>query len=140
MTRHADMKDRGSDDWLDLTWSAWMPLMAAHPLALAQLPSGPGIYRIRRAGSSHNVCWIGPAPNGVRETVERLSRQVHLPVQPYDDPTSPAVHLWQEATTNSIHFEVSGAEAHSGTLCHFAGTPAAVWNQIELMHRTGRDR
>ena len=40
----------------------------------------------------------------VRETVERLSRQVHLPVRPYDDPASPALALWlAEGITHEGH-------------------------------------
>jgi hypothetical protein len=31
----------------ELRWSAWMPLNAAHLLALQQLPEAPEIFRIR---------------------------------------------------------------------------------------------
>jgi hypothetical protein len=93
--------------WMGLHWSAWMPLMAAHPLALAQLPSFPGVYRVRRAGSRHELLWIGWADEGVRQTVERLARQVYLPVEPYDDPQHPARRLWL-ARRLGTGFEVSG--------------------------------
>lgn len=96
-------------DWLGLRWSTWMPLMAAHPLALAQLPSEPGIYRIRRADLPHRLLWLGWEERGVRETVERLCRQVHLPVEPYDDPRSPALALWRLRSRRGAAFEVSGA-------------------------------
>jgi hypothetical protein len=99
----------GSRDWLELHWSAWMPLMAAHPLALAQLPSAPGVYRIRRAGTARELLWVGWARGGIREAVERLSRQVHLPIEPYDDPTGPALTLWRARMTDAVSFEVSGA-------------------------------
>lgn len=95
--------------WMGLRWSAWMPLMAAHPLALAQLPSEPGLYRVRRADSRDRLGWIGWAERGVREVVERLSRQIHLPVQPFDEPQSPALALWTLRRTSSVTFEVSGA-------------------------------
>ena len=85
-----------------------MPLMAAHPLALVQLPTQRGLYRVRRAGS-RELEWIGWAERGVREVVERLSRQVHLPVQPYDDPTVPAGLLWRMRHQEGASFEVSGA-------------------------------
>jgi hypothetical protein len=94
-------------NWMSLRWSAWMPLMAAHPLALAQLPSPPGVYRVRRTGALE-LEWIGSAVRGVRETVERLSRQVHLPVPPYDDPEAPARLLWV-GRVDGRAFEVSGA-------------------------------
>ncbi|HEX6506435.1 MAG TPA: hypothetical protein VF221_02275 [Chloroflexota bacterium] len=96
--------------WLGLPWTAWMPLMAAHPLALAQLPSGSGLYRIRFAGRDGEILWLGWAESGVRETVERLSRQVHLPVEPYDDPRAPAHLLWTMRRKTRVSFEVSGLE------------------------------
>lgn len=92
---------------MGLRWTAWMPLMAAHPLAMAQLPSEPGLYRIRRVGAAELV-WLGLAERGIRETIERLSRQAHLPVQPFDDPSVPARMLWS-ARSSGASFEVSGA-------------------------------
>jgi hypothetical protein len=90
-----------------------MPLNAAHPLALAQLPQAPGLYRIRRADCPSELEWVGWAERGVREVIERLSRQVHLPVAPYDDPDSPARALWQ-LRRRGISLEVSGAAVESG--------------------------
>jgi hypothetical protein len=98
-----------SRDWLGLRWSAWMPLMAAHPLALAQLPAAPGIYRIRRADPSSELLWAGWARAGVREAVERLARQVYMPVEPYDDPMGPALTLWTARVHATASFQVSGA-------------------------------
>jgi hypothetical protein len=98
-------------DWMGLRWTAWMPLMAAHPLALAQLPSDPGFYRLRRCDMPDQLVWIGWEGRGVRETIERLSRQVHLPVEPYDDPTGPARKLWRLRRDAGASFEVSGAAA-----------------------------
>lgn len=93
---------------MGLRWSAWMPLMAAHPLALAQLPSDAGLYRLRRAGRPGQVLAVFASEHGVRETVERLSRQAHLPLEPYDDPTAPARLLWN-GRRSGLQFEVSGA-------------------------------
>lgn len=83
--------------------------MAAHPLALAQLPGEPGVYRIRRAGTPGEVLWTGWARSGVREAVERLARQVHMPLEPYDDPTGPALSLWRARVYAAASFQVSGA-------------------------------
>jgi hypothetical protein len=102
-------------DWLGLRWSAWMPLMAAHPLALAQLPSAPGVYRVRQAGRPDELVWAGWAQGGIRAAVERLSRQVHMPLQPYDDPTGPALILWQARVRATAGFEVSGAPLDPAT-------------------------
>jgi hypothetical protein len=100
--------------WLGLRWSAWMPLVAAHPLALAQLPSERGLYRIRRAGVQGKLEWIGWAENGVRERVERLSRQVHMPVRPYESADGPALALWELRRARGAAFEVSGAAVVEG--------------------------
>lgn len=95
-------------DWMGYPWTAWMPLMAAHPLGLAQLPSQSGLYRLRRTGGGGRLVWAGWAGRGVREVVERLSRQVHLPVEPYDDPLSPARELLLLRRREGASFEVAG--------------------------------
>ena len=111
MSNLPSVEDSHRRDWLGLAWSAWMPLMAAHPLALAQLPAAPGIYRIRRADSHGELLWIGWARTGVRAAVERLARQVHMPLEPYDDRTGPALSLWKARVHASASFQVSGAPA-----------------------------
>lgn len=102
-----DVAAPSSPAWLGFRWTAWMPLMAAHPLALAQLPSLPGIYRIRRVDRPEELEWIEWEGRGIREVVERLARQVHLPVRPYDDPGSPAMRLW-DLRRAGMSFDVSG--------------------------------
>lgn len=94
-------------------WTAWMPLMAAHPLALAQLPSVPGLYRVRQSGERQRLEWVGWEGRGIRQTVERLARQVHLPVEPYDDPSAPAHRLWT-LRQKGASFEVCGAPVTLG--------------------------
>jgi hypothetical protein len=117
-------------DWLGHRWTAWMPLMAAHPLALAQLPEHAGLYRVRRAGEADRLEWVGWAARGVRAVVERLSRQVHLPIEPYDEPGSPARQLWLLRCQEGLAFEVSGVElalddeagrGRAGALCRVYG-------------------
>lgn len=104
-----DLASPASTEWMGFRWTAWMPLMAAHPLALAQLPSMPGVYRVRRARAPERLEWLGWEGRGIRQTVERLARQVHLPSRPYDDPAGPALHLWQVRQSEHGSFEVSGA-------------------------------
>jgi len=87
--------------------------MAAHPLALAQLPYQSGLYRLRSTSYPDRLVYAGYAEQGIRELVERLSRQVHLPVRPYDDPRGPALHLWVLRRQHGKHFEVSGAAMHA---------------------------
>lgn len=118
-----DARDATGARWLGLSWSAWMPLMAAHPLALAQLPSDAGLLRLRDCRRPEVVSWTGWAPDGVRQTAERLSRQVHLPVAPFDDPAVPALALWRARRATGTSFEVSGAVPPEHA------EPAAVWEQ-----------
>lgn len=86
-----------------------MPLMAAHPLALAQLPAGSGVYRLALADSADRLCAVGWDDVSVRAAVERLSRQVHLPVAPFDDVSGDARQLWQLRRGGAKGFVVSGA-------------------------------
>lgn len=81
--------------------------MAAHPLALAQLPSVAGVYRLRRVDRPGQILGVYPAEAGVRQTVERLSRQTHLPLEPYDDPAAPARLLWR-GRSDGLRYDVSG--------------------------------
>jgi hypothetical protein len=97
-------------DWMGYRWSAWMPLLAAHPLAIAQLPSPPGMYRLRRRELPGRLEYLGWADHGVRETIERLSRQAHMPVEPFDDPRHPARMLWL-LRRQGVVIEVSGTAA-----------------------------
>jgi hypothetical protein len=69
------------------------------------------------------------APAGVRVTVERLSRQVHLPVEPYDN-SGGLVPQLRRLRADGIGIEVSGAE-----LRH---PPTNEW--IERLYRAPLDR
>lgn len=111
-----------------------MPLMAAHPLALAQLPSSRGLYRLRRVDRPQELVWIGWAERGVRETAERLSRQVHLPVEPYDDPRSSARVLWLLRQQEGASYEVSGAALPDGD-----GAACEQAARLEYTSRTSED-
>jgi len=86
-----------------------MPLLAAHPLALQQLPEAPGLFRIRREREDKPLL-VEHAPRGVRQAVDRLARQVRLPVPPATG-SSVAARLWSEHRKSGIGFQVSGAVA-----------------------------
>jgi hypothetical protein len=77
----------------------------------------------------------------VREVVERLSRQIHLPVEPFDDPHSPALALWSLHTGSGASFEVSGA---AQLVCDEDGRAAAQRLQevyrLATMRRDGRKK
>jgi hypothetical protein len=70
---------------------------------------------VRQAGRPNELVWAGWARGGIRAAVERLSRQVHLPLQPYDDPAGPALTLWQARVRAAASFEVSGAPVDPAT-------------------------
>lgn len=103
--------DRG---WLGLEWSAWMPLVAAHPLALQQLPEAPGIFRIRTEREWAFVA-VQPAEHGVRLEVDRLARQIRLAARPASSHEL-ANRLWREYRSRATGFQVSGARAGAGML------------------------
>lgn len=84
-----------------------MPLSAAHPLVLQQLPDGAGLFRIRREGSNE-VMWTGPADDGLRMHIERLARRVRLREPPASDDEL-ANRLWEEMQRTGRDFQVSAA-------------------------------
>lgn len=84
-----------------------MPLSAAHPLALQQLPEGPGYFRLRFEGEAE-AFRVEPAERGVREMVERLARQVRLPEAPAAS-GGLALELWRVHRQDGRGYQVSGA-------------------------------
>lgn len=123
-------------DWHGLRWSAWMPLNAAHPLALAQLTQAPGFYRIRSATRPVELIHVGYAAEGVRERVERLARQVRLAVPPNDTQIPEAVGLWEVHRARSVSVQVSGAaydvaESDADGLLRVIVAEASAWQALE---------
>ncbi len=91
--------------WGGLQWTAWMPLIAAHPLALGQIPEARGFLRVKAVGRT-GLVYVGFVPDGLRFRVERLSRQVSLRLPPSADLA--AVELW-EARRRGWELQVSAA-------------------------------
>lgn len=99
--------------WRGLSWSAWMPLSAAHPLALGQLPESPGFFRLRRVGRSCPF-HVDYAQEGVRQRIERLSRQSSLR-QPPVAKDDLANLLWNDPQRAGRRFQVSAARRVPGS-------------------------
>ena len=88
-------------------WSVWMPLSAAHPLALQQLPEAPGLFRIRDE-RTHHMIYEGTSHLGLRVEIERLSRQIQLP-QPPTNANPLALELWHARHSSGASFQICGA-------------------------------
>lgn len=84
-----------------------MPLAAAHPLALQQLPDSPGFFLIR-SENSQEIMHIGWAKEGLRAYAERLARSVRL-AQPPASHDDLANRLWNEHRRIGSGYQISGA-------------------------------
>jgi hypothetical protein len=91
-----------------------MPLAAAHPLALQQLPESPGLFRIRRERGA-DVFYFGAARAGLRRELERLARQIQLPRRPATTDAL-AVQLWESRQASGVGFQVSGVRCALGEI------------------------
>jgi hypothetical protein len=91
-----------------------MPLAAAHPLALQQLPDATGVFRLRSEGGSETI-YVGAAPHGLRLEIERLARRINLRICPSSS-DSLAVRLWQIHRESGRGFQVSGASVPSAEI------------------------
>lgn len=87
-------------------WEGWVPLAAA--AAGGQLPSRPGLYRVRRVGWS-GLDYLGQTGMGTMTLRKRISmlRGVYWPVMPYRDPHTAAPGLWALRHQAGCDFEVS---------------------------------
>ena len=87
-------------------WEGWAPLAMA--ATGGQLPSRPGLYRIRRVGWS-GLDYLGQTGMGTMTLRKRISmlRGVYGPVMPYRDPHTAAPGLWALRHQTGCDFEVS---------------------------------
>jgi hypothetical protein len=87
-------------------WEGWIPLATA--ATGGQLPSRPGLYRVRRVGWS-GLDYLGQTGTGTMTLRKRISmlRGVYGPVMPYRDPHTAAPGLWALRHQRGCDFEVS---------------------------------
>lgn len=86
-----------------------MPLAAAHPLALQQLPEAPGVFRLIKEGAN-DLLEVGLAEKGLRLEIERLARRIRLAQPPASSDTL-AARLWRLHRREGSSFLISGTRA-----------------------------
>jgi hypothetical protein len=93
----------------NIAWSAWLPLWESW--LGQQLPSVPGLYRIRRLGRD-DLDYIGQTGAGSMTLKKRIGmlRGVYADVMPYRDPHTAGPALWALRQKTGCDFEVSVAE------------------------------
>jgi hypothetical protein len=91
-------------------WSAWLPLEQA--LAEPALSAEPGLYRIRRVGSSE-IDYIGQTGVGIRTRI-RMLRGITGQEMPYRDPHTAGPALWALIHSSGCRFEVAGLPVSEG--------------------------
>jgi hypothetical protein len=84
--------DPAAEDWCNLGWTKWQPLNA--DLARAAAPLSPGVYRIRRAGVTERLTYIGQTGRTLRERLLALANGTHGEQSPFNDTHTAAPHLW----------------------------------------------
>lgn len=77
----------------------------------------------------------------MRQVMERLSRQVHLPVAPYDDPYTDALRLWRLRRESHVEFDVSAAALDvSAEIGERAAEELRMAYRSELPAHAGKDQ
>jgi hypothetical protein len=106
--------------WCGLDWSPWAAFSAKE---LKQLPAGPGVYRVRVAGTDW-LAYVGETGRSVRGRLLDLRRNVAKPDMPFNDPHTAAPGLWAWARDRGFEYECSGASTtlsavdRKGFECH----------------------
>jgi len=85
-------------DWLNLSWSPWVPFSAAKE-EFRFIPKDPGLYRIRPAGKEF-LMYIGETRRTVHERINELRQTLkRKDLMPWNDPhtAAPSLWVWQDA-------------------------------------------
>src|SRR5262249_50841819 len=95
-----------ASDWCDLSWTNWQPLNT--DLVPADAPLSPGIYRIRRAGVTERLTYIGQTGRTLRERLLALANGTHSEQCPCNANTHTAApQLWLLARLDGALLEFS---------------------------------
>jgi hypothetical protein len=95
-----------SATWCGLQWTPWIPFST--PSAFKQLPSSPGLYRIRVI-NGEELFYIGETGRNLRERLGDLRRNTMKDTMPYNDPHTAAPSLWAWRHAEQVAFECSVA-------------------------------
>lgn len=88
-----------------LTWGGWLPLADRAARLLA--PRVPGLYRVRRIGTS-SLAYVGQSSN-LRQRLSQLA-VLYRDEIPFNDPHTAAPCLWVMRTVQGAAFDLSVAE------------------------------
>ncbi|NMB78385.1 MAG: hypothetical protein GYA23_04750 [Methanomicrobiales archaeon] len=93
-----------SREWCDLAWTNWYPFSLASD-RITSLPDGPGLYRIRAAGSPH-LMYIGQTDQSLRRTFSEIRQATARSQMPWSDPhpVCPALWAWKDAKGFTYEF------------------------------------
>ncbi|GHO50828.1 hypothetical protein [Ktedonospora formicarum] len=86
-------------DWCGLSWTDWQPF--SNKEAFRQLPSTPGLYRIRAAGINE-LFYIGETGRDLRGRLGDLRRNTMKPEMPFNDPHTAAPRFGHGGMQNHI--------------------------------------
>lgn len=95
-----------SPTWGELQWTSWKPF--SEPTTFKDLPTSPGIYRIRIV-NGNELFYIGETGRNLRERLGDLRRNTMKETMPYNDPHTAAPTLWAWRHAEGITFECSAA-------------------------------
>ncbi len=90
-----------------LDWSAWGDLRGAG--RDRRIPTGPGLYRIRRAGGEPGLDYVGQTGRSLRGRLGQLGG-VYRAQMPYRDPHTAGPALWALRHRDGCDFEVAVIE------------------------------
>src|SRR5512145_2303408 len=103
----ADQENRAaciSGSWCDIEWTPWYPFATASN-RMESMPDGPGIYRIRAAGSP-TLMYIGETGRSLRRAFNEIRQNTARSQMPWVDPqpVAPALWAWKDAKGFSYEF------------------------------------
>ncbi len=93
------------DDWCDLEWSDWYPLLGGKRLH-KRLIKGPGFYRVRCTGRD-KIAYIGVTVKDIRENLEKLREEAGASTVNPDMKHFAAPCLFTYRKVEGYDFEVS---------------------------------
>jgi hypothetical protein len=107
-------KEFFAPEWTCLPWTPWIPF-SADKAGFHQVPTEPGLYRIRATGKPH-LMYIGETKKPLHQRLLDLRMELKACGQmPWSDPhaESPALWAWQDA--EGLEYECSAAPLDAST-------------------------
>jgi hypothetical protein len=93
--------------WGGLSWSPWVPFDGAD---FVEIPTGPGLYRVRSVGR-RGLVYIGETGRSLRGRLLDLCRMALGTRMPFSDPHTAGPGLWAYRRDGGLRYECSAAES-----------------------------